>query len=187
MRGGPLPGGVRAALHPLLSLLELSAADRKRVRHQPAHRSGPGEEMNRSPEPVNMPRDGGSTQTISRCPTCQIAGLSRYPRPNILLISRLHARRRLRRSARRPPLHEVRAGFGHAARSRSPHSGVLRRKRSALPPASSDSRHCRRPGRRRVRIRGLKKSRRRGISVMGGTSLGPVTPSFSSTRRQRSA
>ena len=42
--------------------------------------------LNRAPEPVDVPRDGGSTQTIYRCPTCQIAVFSRYSRPDILFI-----------------------------------------------------------------------------------------------------
>ncbi len=33
------------------------------------------------PQPVDVPRDDGSTQTIFRCPTCQIAVFSQYGRP----------------------------------------------------------------------------------------------------------
>jgi hypothetical protein len=33
------------------------------------------------PQPVDVPRDDGSSQTIFRCPTCQVAVFSRYGRP----------------------------------------------------------------------------------------------------------
>jgi hypothetical protein len=39
-----------------------------------------------APEPVDVPRDDGSTQAIYRCPTCQIAVFSRYSRPDVLFI-----------------------------------------------------------------------------------------------------
>ena len=35
------------------------------------------------PQPVEVPRDDGSTQTIYRCPSCQIAVYSRYTRPEV--------------------------------------------------------------------------------------------------------
>lgn len=35
------------------------------------------------PQPVEVPRDDGSTQTIHRCPSCQIAVYSRYTRPEV--------------------------------------------------------------------------------------------------------
>ena len=35
-----------------------------------------------APEAVEVPRDDGSTQTIYRCPRCQIAAFSRYSRPS---------------------------------------------------------------------------------------------------------
>ena len=35
---------------------------------------------------VEVPRDDGSTQTIYRCPRCQIAAFSRYSRPDVLFI-----------------------------------------------------------------------------------------------------
>ncbi len=37
-------------------------------------------------EPVQVPRDDGSTQTIYRCPRCQIAAFSRYSRPDVLFV-----------------------------------------------------------------------------------------------------
>ena len=37
-------------------------------------------------EPVEVPRDDGSTQTIYRCPRCQIAAFSRYSRPDVLFV-----------------------------------------------------------------------------------------------------
>jgi hypothetical protein len=39
-----------------------------------------------APEPVDVPRDDGSTQTIYRCPTCQIAVFSRYSRTDVLFV-----------------------------------------------------------------------------------------------------
>ena len=39
-----------------------------------------------APEPVEVPRDDGSRQTIYRCPRCQIAAFSRYSRPDVLFV-----------------------------------------------------------------------------------------------------
>jgi hypothetical protein len=39
-----------------------------------------------APEPVDVPRDDGSTQRISRCPTCQVAVFSDYGRPEVLFV-----------------------------------------------------------------------------------------------------
>jgi hypothetical protein len=39
-----------------------------------------------APEPVEVPRDDRSTQTIYRCPRCQIAAFSRYSRPDVLFV-----------------------------------------------------------------------------------------------------
>jgi hypothetical protein len=39
-----------------------------------------------APRPVDVPRDDGSTQTIYRCPTCQIALFSLYSRPDVLFV-----------------------------------------------------------------------------------------------------
>jgi hypothetical protein len=38
------------------------------------------------PQPVDVPRDDGSTQTIWRCPACQIAVYSRYTSPRVLFV-----------------------------------------------------------------------------------------------------
>ena len=38
------------------------------------------------PEPVDVPRDDGSKQRISRCPTCQVAVYSDYGRPEVLFV-----------------------------------------------------------------------------------------------------
>jgi hypothetical protein len=35
------------------------------------------------PQPVDVPRDDGSTQRIFRCPTCQVAIFSQYGRPEV--------------------------------------------------------------------------------------------------------
>jgi hypothetical protein len=38
------------------------------------------------PRPVDVPRDDGSTQTIFRCPTCQIAVFSQYTRRDVYFV-----------------------------------------------------------------------------------------------------
>ena len=38
------------------------------------------------PQPVDVPRDDGSTQRIFRCPTCQVAVFSEYGRPEIRFV-----------------------------------------------------------------------------------------------------
>jgi hypothetical protein len=38
------------------------------------------------PQPVDVPRDDGSTQRIFRCPTCQVALFSNYGRPEIRFV-----------------------------------------------------------------------------------------------------
>ena len=38
------------------------------------------------PEAVDVPRDDGSKQRISRCPTCQVAVYSDYGRPEVLFV-----------------------------------------------------------------------------------------------------
>ena len=38
------------------------------------------------PQPVEVPRDDGSTQTIFRCPTCQVALFSTYGRPEVRFV-----------------------------------------------------------------------------------------------------
>jgi hypothetical protein len=39
-----------------------------------------------APEPVAVPRDDGTKQRISRCPTCQVAVFSDYGRPEVLFV-----------------------------------------------------------------------------------------------------
>ena len=39
-----------------------------------------------APQAVDVPRDDGSTQRISRCPTCQVAVYSDYGRPEVLFV-----------------------------------------------------------------------------------------------------
>jgi hypothetical protein len=39
-----------------------------------------------SPQPVDVPRDDGSTQQILRCPTCQVAVYSHYTRPEVSFV-----------------------------------------------------------------------------------------------------
>ncbi len=38
------------------------------------------------PQPVEVPRDDGSMQTISRCPGCQVAVFSDYGRPEVRFV-----------------------------------------------------------------------------------------------------
>jgi hypothetical protein len=38
------------------------------------------------PQQVDVPRDGGRTQRIYRCPTCQVAVYSDYGRPEVLFV-----------------------------------------------------------------------------------------------------
>ena len=38
------------------------------------------------PQPVDVPRDDGSTQRIFRCPTCQVSVYSDYGRPEVLFV-----------------------------------------------------------------------------------------------------
>ena len=38
------------------------------------------------PQPVEVPRDDGSTQRIFRCPTCQVAVYSTYGRPEVRFV-----------------------------------------------------------------------------------------------------
>jgi hypothetical protein len=39
-----------------------------------------------APQPVDVPRDDGSTQRIYRCPTCQVAVYSDYGRAEVLFV-----------------------------------------------------------------------------------------------------
>jgi len=39
-----------------------------------------------APQPVDVPRDDGSTQRIFRCPTCQVALYSQYGRPEVRFV-----------------------------------------------------------------------------------------------------
>ena len=40
----------------------------------------------RDPQPVDVPRDDGSTQRIFRCPACQVAVFSQYGRPEVRFV-----------------------------------------------------------------------------------------------------
>jgi hypothetical protein len=39
-----------------------------------------------APQPVDVPRDDGSSQRIYRCPTCQVAVFSEYGRPEVRFV-----------------------------------------------------------------------------------------------------
>ena len=38
------------------------------------------------PQPIDVPRDDGSTQRIFRCPSCQVAVFSQYGRPEVRFV-----------------------------------------------------------------------------------------------------
>jgi hypothetical protein len=40
----------------------------------------------KAPQPVDVPRDDGSVQTIFRCPRCQVALFSEYSRPEVWFV-----------------------------------------------------------------------------------------------------
>jgi hypothetical protein len=42
--------------------------------------------LSREPEPLDVPRDDGSTQRIHRCPDCQVAVYSEYGRPEVRFV-----------------------------------------------------------------------------------------------------
>ena len=44
------------------------------------------EPLSGEPEPVDVPRDDGSTQRIHRCPVCQVAVYSEYGRPEVRFV-----------------------------------------------------------------------------------------------------
>jgi hypothetical protein len=44
------------------------------------------EVLSGDPEPVDVPRDDGSTQRIYRCPACQVAVFSEYGRPEVKFV-----------------------------------------------------------------------------------------------------
>ena len=48
--------------------------------------SGRVELLSREPEPVDVPRDDGSTQRIHRCPDCQVAVYSEYGRSEVRFV-----------------------------------------------------------------------------------------------------
>jgi hypothetical protein len=48
--------------------------------------AGRVEWLGADPEPVDVPRDDGSRQTIFRCPACRIAVSSTYTRPEVLFV-----------------------------------------------------------------------------------------------------
>jgi hypothetical protein len=39
-----------------------------------------------APQPVDVPRDDGSTQRVFRCPSCQVAVFSEYGRPEVRFV-----------------------------------------------------------------------------------------------------
>ena len=77
---------VRAALRSLLPPPELPAADRERLRDQRADRGRSCRGRRGEPVPVDVPRGGGKTQRIFRCPTCQVAVFSRYTSARVLFV-----------------------------------------------------------------------------------------------------
>jgi hypothetical protein len=70
----------------LLPLPELPAADGKRLRVNLLIESDRVEVVAGAPQTVDVPRDDGSKQKISRCPECQVAVFSDYGRPEVLFV-----------------------------------------------------------------------------------------------------
>ena len=66
------------------------------------------------PQPVDVPRDDGSTQRIFRCPTCQVAVFSQYGRPEVRFVRGGTLDEPSRSRARRSHLHQVEAALDHA-------------------------------------------------------------------------
>jgi hypothetical protein len=122
-----------------------------------------------APEPVEVPRDDGSTQTIYRCPRCQIAAFSRYSRPDVLFVR----------------------GGTLDDRSRASSGSPDSRRRPGRAAVRSASFPCRKlvvlvralvldQGRRRSTSRRTFGGHSAGLLEVGGTGLEPVTPSLSS-------
>ncbi len=86
LRGGSVSAYVGPAVYTLLSLPELSAADRKCLRYQRADRGRPRRTACRRAAARLLPRSGGKKQRIFRCPTCQVAVFSRYTRAGIRFV-----------------------------------------------------------------------------------------------------
>ena len=61
------------------------------------------------PQPVDVPRDDGSTQRIFRCPTCQVAVFSEYGRPEVRFVRGGTLDEPSSVDARRPHLHAGRS------------------------------------------------------------------------------
>ena len=78
------------------------------------------------PQPVDVPRDDGSTQRIFRCPTCQVAVFSEYGRPEVRFVRGGTLDRAVGSHARRPYLHEVEAALDHAPGLGAGVRGLLR-------------------------------------------------------------
>ena len=75
-----------SALRSLLPLPELPAADRERLRHQRADRGRPRGVLAGEPQPVAVPRDDGTNQTIWRRPASD-SGVQRVHVPADLVCS----------------------------------------------------------------------------------------------------
>ena len=89
------------------------------------------------PEPVPVPRDDGSMQTIHRCPTCHVAVYSEYGRPGCASSSR-HAGRSVVDRLRTPHLHALEARLGQASGHGARLRGLLRHEGRVAAAASLD-------------------------------------------------
>ena len=160
LRGGPLPARVRADVRPLLPLPELPAADRERVRDQPADRGRPGRAARgraAGGRGAARRRQHATDLPLSDLPG---GGLQRVRAARGAVRPRRHARRSVERRAGRAHLHPVEARLGHGCPSRCRRSrstttrascGRRRASSGATPPSGLPSGPAARPGRSRTR------------------------------------
>lgn len=147
LRRGSLPNHVRSGLRPLLPLPELPAADRERIRDQPADRGrSRGVPRRRAGSGRRAPRRRQHADDL-RCPNCQVAVYSTYGRSDVLFVrgGTLDEPR-----ASRPTSTSTRgrSSPGSDSPTRRPRSRrTTTRRRFGRPPASSAPRRAR-PGRR---------------------------------------
>ena len=126
MRLGSVPPRVRSAVRPLLPLPQLPAADRKRLRHQPADRDrSRGAARGRPGTGRRAPRrqDDPADLPLPELPGCGLQSL--YASWHAIR-PRRYARRPVEHFSGRPHLHPVEASLGHASGVRACVLDVLR-------------------------------------------------------------
>ncbi len=126
MRLGSVPPRVRSAVRPLLPLPQLPAADRKRLRHQPADRDrSRGAARGRPGTGRRAPRrqDDPADLPLPELPGCGLQSL--YASWHAIR-PRRYARRPVEHFSGRPHLHPVEASLGDASGVRACVLDVLR-------------------------------------------------------------